>query len=183
LSADKKKEKCPEPIPTGNFIFSASGIVLFFGAMLGSCQSFFSLRWHLPKNQMDVIQIYVENSLTLVRLWPKALWFCGFVVLWFCGSEPQRLAIRWKKVGVQSKIKNDKKRKNRLLLPTIFSLCWHRGHATPAPPHTHSINNSSSSTTPPAGTITLTTALVVRRRQYINVPPSRRFSGQVCFRG
>jgi len=34
LSTDKKKEKCLEPIPTGNFIFSASGIVLFFGTML-----------------------------------------------------------------------------------------------------------------------------------------------------
>jgi len=34
LSADKKKEKCPEPLPTGNFIFSASGIVLFFGGIL-----------------------------------------------------------------------------------------------------------------------------------------------------
>jgi len=57
LSADKKKEKCPEPIPTGNFIFSASGIVLFFGAiLLGEWpqNQIFSSHWRMArKSNLD----------------------------------------------------------------------------------------------------------------------------------
>jgi len=50
--------QCPEPIPTGNFIFfSASGIVLFFGAMLIGFRANIG-SWVAP---MEIGPIRIEN--------------------------------------------------------------------------------------------------------------------------